>query len=335
MRGAGGDKRSDGEGRIDQPADGPDLPPLTGRLAAEHWHDAVVICSRKREAVFASGVCLSCEGIRRAVGTKFSGPCTERHAIQGREKFEREPAMAFPKGAPDPGDRIVRRKLSDQVLERLREMIRSGALKPGDAMPSERALMARFGVGRPAVREALQALHQAGLVSITQGERTRVNAMDATTFFEQSDEVARLLLNVSPANLQHLKEVRGMFELGVVRVAAERATVADIADLRAAVDRQRTMIGGDPRPFIEADIQFHMRIAAITANPIITAASQAMLRWLFEYHAALLHWSGKEEVTVAEHSDIVDQIAARAPDRAVEVMAAHLNRSRELYARVG
>jgi DNA-binding FadR family transcriptional regulator len=235
--------------------------------------------------------------------------------------------MAFLLGSHDQPDRIVRRKLSDQVLEKLREMIRSGALKPGDAMPSERVLMDRFGVGRPAVREALQSLHQAGLVSITQGERTRVNEINADTFFEQSDEVARLLLNVAPSNLGHLKEVRRMFELGIVRTAAQRATASDVTDLRRAVDDQRAQLGGDPLPFIEADIRFHVRIAAICANPIITAASHAMLRWLFEYHTALLHWSGYEKGTLAEHDRIVDEIAANDPDRAVAMMQAHLDRS--------
>ena len=62
-------------------------------------------------------------------------------------------------------DRIIRRKLSDQVLDRLRDMILSGEVKPGDPLPSERSLMERFGVGRPAVREALQALHQNGLIT--------------------------------------------------------------------------------------------------------------------------------------------------------------------------
>jgi DNA-binding FadR family transcriptional regulator len=243
--------------------------------------------------------------------------------------------MAFPLSSAEASEKIVRRKLSDQILERLREMIRSGELKAGDTMPSERALMERFGVGRPAIREALQSLHQTGLISITQGERTRVNAIDAGTFFEQSNDIARLLLNVAPSNLQHLKQARSMFELGIVRVAAERATATDVAELRALVDLQRARLGGDPMPFIEADMWFHVRIAAISANPIITAASQAMLRWLFEYHTALLHWSGKEEVTLAEHADIVDQIEAHAPDRAVAVMRDHLNRSRDMYARNG
>lgn len=240
--------------------------------------------------------------------------------------------MVVLRGTDTSSEKIIRRKLSDEVLDRLREMIRSGALKPGDALPSERALMERFGVGRPAIREALQSLHQTGLISITQGERTRVNAIDAGTFFAQSNDIARLLLNVAPSNQHHLREVREMFELGIVRLAAERASDADIADLRAILGRQHAHLGGDPLPFIEADIRFHVRIAEISGNPIISAASQAMLRWLFEYHTSLLHWSGKEDVTLSEHADITDQIAAHAPDRAVAAMRGHLNRSRDLYA---
>ena len=228
-------------------------------------------------------------------------------------------------------EKIVRRKLSDLVLDRLRDMIRSGEFRPGDYLPSERALMERFRVGRPAIREALQSLHQAGLISISQGERTRVNAFDAGTLFERGDDIAHLLLNLAPSNLIHLKEVRQMFELGIVRLAAERASDDDVAELRAIVDLQRAKLDHGPTPFIQADVQFHLRIAAVSGNPLIVAASQAMLRWLFEYHTSLLHWSGFEEVTLAEHGAIVDQIAARDPDRAAEMMRAHLNRSRDFY----
>ena len=61
---------------------------------------------------------------------------------------------------------IVRRKLSDEVFARLKRMIESGELQPGDEMPSERTLMERFQVGRPAIREAMQALANMGLVEI-------------------------------------------------------------------------------------------------------------------------------------------------------------------------
>ena len=57
-----------------------------------------------------------------------------------------------------PNERIVRTKLSDEVFSRLKQLIENGELKAGDEMPSERELMERFGVGRPAIREAMQAL---------------------------------------------------------------------------------------------------------------------------------------------------------------------------------
>jgi GntR family transcriptional regulator, sialic acid-inducible nan operon repressor len=121
-------------------------------------------------------------------------------------------------------DRIVRRKLSDQVFERLREMIVRGELGAGDPMPSERELMERFGVGRPAVREALQSMQTMGLITISHGERSRVSALSADIAFRQMDAVARLLLSASPDNLEHLKEARRLFELGMVRIAAQNAT---------------------------------------------------------------------------------------------------------------
>lgn len=232
---------------------------------------------------------------------------------------------------PNPPDRIVRRKLSDLVLERLREMIRSGELHPGDALPSERDLMERFGVGRPAIREALQSLHTKGLITIAHGERSRVNIPSTDLAVEQMNEVARLLLSTEPESLDHLKEVRRLFETGVVRIAAGKATAGDVADLRALVEEQRGHLDNAPQ-FVAADTRFHARIAAMVGNPIIETMSQAMLRWLFEYHDALLRWSGNEETTLNEHAVIVDLIEARDADGAVEAMRAHLDRAAALYA---
>jgi GntR family transcriptional regulator, sialic acid-inducible nan operon repressor len=227
-------------------------------------------------------------------------------------------------------EKIVRRKLSDQVLEKLNAMIRTGELKPGDTMPSERTLMERFRVGRPAVREALQALQNSGLITITHGERSRVNEITAGTVLDRGDAIARLLINSVPSNLEHLKQARRMFELGMVRVAAETATAADVADLRALVAQQGNMLNDRSR-FIQIDMQFHLRIALLADNPIITTVSEAMLRWLFEYHVSLLHWQGNENVTLSEHAGIVDRIEVHDPDAAVEAMRSHLDRSLDLY----
>ncbi|MEP2031344.1 MAG: transcriptional regulator NanR [Paracoccaceae bacterium] len=230
-------------------------------------------------------------------------------------------------------EKITRLKLSEQVLERLRAMIISGELKAGDKVPSERALMARFGVGRPAVREALQSLDTQGLITITHGERSRVNELSAQSVISQSDNVARLLLEAAPANLEHLKEARRMFELGIVRSAAERAGPEDVARLREIVRDQRDHLpnDGESRAFVEADMRFHTAIAESLDNPVIAAASAAMLGWLRDYHNSLLRWSGMEDVTLAEHDRIIDAIAANDPDMAVDEMKSHLDRSQSLF----
>lgn len=231
-------------------------------------------------------------------------------------------------------EKITRRKLSDQVFDRLRAMILSGELAAGAVVPSERALMERFGVGRPAVREALQQMHTMGLITIAHGERSRVKALNASAVLGQVDAVAQLLLSAEPGALAHLKEARRMFEAGMARLAAEKATAADVADLEAILAHQRQCLG-DPPAFVAADVAFHTRIAAMTGNPIMLAVSEAMLKWLFHYHSALLHWSGKEDVTLQEHALIIARIAAHDAPGAVAAMQAHIARSSDVIGHHG
>jgi DNA-binding FadR family transcriptional regulator len=226
---------------------------------------------------------------------------------------------------------IIRRKLSDEVFLRLKRMIVSGELQPGDDMPSERELMERFGVGRPAIREAMQALANLGLVAISHGERAKVLKLTARSIFRQVDLAAKIMLSSSADSLEHLKSARIFFERGMVREAAEKATEDDVARLRATLDEQRRSLG-QAEAFIGADMKLHTQIAGMSGNPIYVAVSEAMLGWLKEYHTEMLIWTGKEKYTLAEHEEIIGRIAARDPEGAEEAMTKHLERSRSLYA---
>lgn len=231
-------------------------------------------------------------------------------------------------------ERITRRKLSDEVLERLLRLISEGNLKAGDAMPSERELMERFGVGRPAIREAMQSLANMGLVSISHGERARVQELTAQSIIRQVDLSAHLMLQRSSGSLEHLKAARLFFERGMVREAAQKASTDDVARLRAIVAEQRAALG-KAEAFMDADMRLHTEIAAISGNPIFVSVSQAMLGWLKAYHTELLRWSGKENHTLAEHAEIIDAIAKRDADAAEAAMVRHLERSSGLYGLKG
>lgn len=231
-----------------------------------------------------------------------------------------------------PVEQIVRRKLSDEVFDRLERMITSGELKPGDDMPSERVLMERFGVGRPAIREAMQSLANMGLVAISHGERAKVLELTAQSIFRQVDATAKIMLSRSSDSLEHLKNARIFFERGMAREAAAKATERDIEELREILERQRRSLG-KAEEFISADMQFHTRIAQISGNPIFVAVSEAMLAWLKEYHTDMLIWTGKEKFTLVEHEKIVDRLAAADADGAEVAMLVHLERSSALYVK--
>lgn len=230
--------------------------------------------------------------------------------------------------------KIERQTLGDQVFDRLWAMISDGVLAPGDFMPSERDLMTRFGVGRPAVREAMQRLAGRGLITVSQGERSRVNAPSASAAIGQVDQIAQLMLSSAPENLEHLKAARRILECGTAGLAA-RAIAAglgaqDARRLRGLIEDQRRAMAA-PQGFIAADIAFHVALSELTGNPILRAATEAMLRWLQSYYAPLLHWSGREEVTLSEHGRLVDLIEAGDAAGAEALMGAHLDRSAELY----
>jgi GntR family transcriptional regulator, sialic acid-inducible nan operon repressor len=239
------------------------------------------------------------------------------------------PKPTLPENLP-----IPRRKLSDVVLERLLGMVNSGKIKPGDTLPSERQLMAAFEVGRPVVREALQSLEQMGMIEINHGERARLVSPTPDTLLDKIRASAQHLLNTSPGSLDHFKEARLMFEQAMVRRAVACATEEDISRLRGTVSllasaRQATA------EFISADMLFHEAIAAISGNPLFAALSKAMLDWLTHFSVQTVHQPGAENVTLAEHMEILDRIEAHDEEGAVKAMRDHLTRANRLYRVTG
>lgn len=209
-------------------------------------------------------------------------------------------------------------------------MIRGGELRPGDRLPSERDLMDRFSVGRPAVREALQSLGSAGLIDISHGERARIAVPDTRGVFDRIGQTMLHLLQTSPTTLEDLKAARILFESGMVKMAAQRATAADIGKLTQTLERQRASLD-NAAEFVKSDMAFHTAIAAVSGNSVCVVLSEAMLDWLFNFRRDLLRLPGSEFITLAEHQRLLDAIARHDADEAERAMMDHLSRASERY----
>lgn len=227
---------------------------------------------------------------------------------------------------------IKKRKLSDEVLERLLSLFESGEIQPHDEMPSERELMERFRVGRPAVREALQSLERLGLITIRHGERAKVLEPTGDGIFDQIDFSARQLL-AKPENVEFLKEARQILEAGIAKLAVERSIPADIRKLERHLNSMRQN-KAHRKAFLEADQAFHLTIAKMTRNPILWTATQAVFKWLSQYYSELLGVTGLEDLTLQEHEAIYKSIVAKDADGAAKQISDHILRVNELYPRL-
>jgi DNA-binding FadR family transcriptional regulator len=227
-------------------------------------------------------------------------------------------------------EHIQRRKISHEVLDRLLLRIRAGEWAPGDQLPSERDLMEAYGVGRPAVREAMQAMERSGIVEILHGERARVVVPTADLLIEQIAGGAQHLLRMQPDMLGHMKDARLFLETGLCRQAAERATPDDIARLRQRLDEHRAALV-ETELFVHSDMMFHREIAIIAGNPIFPAIVEALFSWASEYHQTIVRAPGAEQITLDEHLRIFEAIAANDPVAATQAMHDHLTRANVLY----
>jgi GntR family transcriptional repressor for pyruvate dehydrogenase complex len=225
---------------------------------------------------------------------------------------------------------IRRRKLSEEVAARLEAMIQEGGYQPGDQLPSERDLMKQFGVGRPAVREALFSLQKMGLVAVNSGERARVTQPTPQVVVEALSGAARHLLSASDG-VRNFQEARAFFEVGLARYAARYASDEEIRELARALEANRLALD-DLRAFERTDVAFHYVLALIPRNPIFTAIHEAMVAWLTEQRRITLQYHPNQKlVAYHAHEKIYQAIAARDPDLAERVIREHLDNVAQTY----
>ena len=231
-------------------------------------------------------------------------------------------------------DPIKKRKLADDVQDKLLAFIAEEGLSPGDPLPSERDLMIRHQVGRTAIREAMQNLQRMGLVDIRHGERPRVAAPDMVGIVDQLGQGMRHILTHSAVTRAHLQDARTTFEAEMARIAADRCSPAQAKLLHILLDDHR-QAQSDPSLFVKCDGAFHRAIAGISGNPIYELLSGSLFEWLSQFHVDMVRSPGLELLTLGEHEVIVDAITAGKADAAKEAMVQHLTRANLRYRNSG
>ena len=224
---------------------------------------------------------------------------------------------------------IERKRLFEQVFAYLEGQILSGALKPGDRLPVEREMQSLFGVGRPAIREALIALQRAGLIEISNGTSARVAMPTASGVLAGMMPAVLQMLSTADGQ-RHFQHVRMFFECGLARHAAQNARPDQIEALRQALASNGDAIGDRTR-FIATDIGFHLVLAEIVENPVFVALHGAMSSWLKRQRTVTLERDGQAETAYRAHSAIFKAIASHDADAAESTMRDHLLQLQHAY----
>jgi DNA-binding FadR family transcriptional regulator len=225
---------------------------------------------------------------------------------------------------------IKRRKLYHGVLDQLVAAISTREFAPGTQLPSERELMVRFAVGRPAIREAMLTLQQMGLVRISHGERARVNNPTADAIIDQVSGAVVMMLSTNPRGLDELKQARLLLETGLVRIATQSATREHLERL-AQAQRDLVAASSDQERFVACDLAFHGLIADMSGNALIGSVMRAMLAWLSRFKRDMVSVRGANRLTIEEHERILRAISAGDAQAAVKAMSDHLTRANALY----
>lgn len=226
------------------------------------------------------------------------------------------------------------KKLYEIISDKLTDMIIGEGLKPGDRLPSERALMQMFDVGRPAIREALLVLHNNGLVALHNGRRAQVRQPDADMILSNSTPAVQNLLG-NPGTLRDLFFARLFLEKALARHAALDGDAQDMRALKRALEESDAALG-DRERYERADIAFHRVLFNAAGNPVFVVVHRALDVWLTERWRQLDRPLERDQASHAGHVEIFESIAMRDADAAERAMEKHLTLAWEFWqARLG
>lgn len=211
--------------------------------------------------------------------------------------------------------------VTENAINRIKEMIVSGELHPGDRLPKEADLAAWLGLSRNALREAVRALSLINVLDVRQGDGTYVTSLEPHVLLEALSFVVDLHRDATVLNFL---EVRRVLEPAAASMAAQHMTDGDIAELAgilAGLDEEATV-----EALVANDLKFHQRIAEGSGNPVLAS----LLDTLSAPTTRARIWRGLTQGgavarTREQHVAIHQAIASRQPDVARAWATVHIS----------
>jgi DNA-binding FadR family transcriptional regulator len=201
------------------------------------------------------------------------------------------------------------------TVDLLGEAIVTGRYPVGSSLPPEPMLCEELGVSRTVIREAVKSLIAKGLLVTGPKVGTRVLNEDQWNWFDPDVVAWQSRAGLSREFLRDLQELRRLVEPAAVRLAAERATAQDIAEIEAAYAGMKLSIeeGGD---YVSSDLRFHQGLLRACHNRMVGQMSKALgalLRTSFEISTSR---PDGPAASLPLHRAVLDAVVAREPARA-------------------
>lgn len=220
---------------------------------------------------------------------------------------------------------VGEKRASEAIYDQLRGLITSGELKPGDRLPSERAMMEQLHRSRPTIREALRMLEQGGYVASTHGASGAV-VQELTV--DGVEQPLTAMLQLSRISLEELGEYRAVNDGTIAGWAALRRRAEDLTALEDCLTAAERSLG-DYRRFAELDVRFHGLLSRAAGNQVAVIVTEVLGK--VEQHVLLkkmetLDDAGKLVLSrriLMRHREILDAIRRQDADAAKQAMREH------------
>ncbi len=220
--------------------------------------------------------------------------------------------------------RLSIKNVLGNTLDKLGEDIVSGRYLPGGSLPPEPTLCEQLGVSRTVVREAVKSLVAKGLLVTGPKLGTRVLASEQWNWFDPDVVAWHTKAGLTREFLREVQELRRVIEPAAVRLAAERATAADLAEIETAFEGMRDAIehGGD---YVRHDLAFHQGLLGACHNRMVGQMSRALgalLRTAFEISTSR---PDGPAASLGLHRAVLDAVIARDGVRAEQAALKLIN----------